>query len=140
MGFVHTFCFEDRPQRTVLSFFSNKYLLLRIAGSRPGPSGFSPPFRGPPQPAAAYPDYSVSAPPPDKPAAGSGGGFFGAIANLLRPPPKKPIGGANPNEPSYEFIPASESEDAKVRNQNYVFWFFFFLLKKILFELLVLRN
>jgi hypothetical protein len=64
----------------------------------------------------------VSAP-PDKPAAGIGGGFFGAIANLLRPPPKKAIGSANPNEPSYEFIPASESEDAKVRNQNYVFYF-----------------
>ncbi len=78
----------------------------------------------------------MSAPPPDKPAASSGGGFFGAIANLLRPPPKKPIGGVNPNEPSYEFIPASESEDAKVRNQNSVFCLFF----RFFFEFPVLRN
>ncbi len=81
----------------------------------------------------------MSAPPPDKPAAGSGGGFFGAIANLLRPPPKKAIGGVNPNEPSYEFIPASDNEDAKVGNQSCLFCLFF-RFKKIFLEFSVLRS
>jgi hypothetical protein len=51
---------------------------------------------------------------PAKPSAGGGGGLFGAIASLFGPPaPKKKVSLGNPNEPSYEFIQSTDSEDAK---------------------------
>ena len=44
--------------------------------------------------------------------------MFGAIASLLRPPPPKKQAGSNPNEPSYEFIQSSDSDDAKERRRT----------------------
>jgi hypothetical protein len=102
-------------KRIFFSPFSHDYFCASSGGSRPGLGGLSPPLRGAANPAQSLLDYSAT---PAKPAAGGGGGLFGAIANLLRPPAKKTPagGGGNPNEPSYEFIQSTENDDAKVGN------------------------